>query len=139
MAAVRGANTKPEMTVRAGLHRRGFRYCLHGRGLVGKPDLVFPKHQAVLFVHGCFWHAHSCALFKLPETRREFWLKKLRSNARRDFRVQTGLAESGWRVGVIWECALRGGARIAEDEALETVARWLRGNRRSLVVSGRPE
>jgi len=109
MAAVRSADTKPEMIVRRGLHARGLRYRLHDRRLPGKPDLVFPSSKAVVFVNGCFWHAHrGCRYFKLPETNRRAWLRKLAGNRRRDRHDHLRLRVMGWRVIVVWECELRG-------------------------------
>ena len=84
MSRVRGRDTKPEMLIRRELHARGLRYRLHDRKLPGRPDLVFPKYRTALFVHGCFWHAHGCALSKLPVTRQEFWKQKLDGNGARD-------------------------------------------------------
>src|SRR3954470_16295918 len=78
MAGIRGTNTAPEMILRRALHAEGFRYRLHDRRLPGKPDMVFPRHHAVIFAHGCFWHGHDCHLFKWPSTRPEFWQTKIR-------------------------------------------------------------
>src|SRR5690349_4259655 len=108
MSGIRGKNTRPELILRSGLHRRGFRFRLHPADLPGKPDLVFPKHQAVLFAHGCFWHGHDCHLFKWPRTREEFWRTKIEQNRKVDERAQTRLGQAGWRQAVVWECALKG-------------------------------
>ena len=108
MSRIRGTNTKLEVLVRSALHARGFRFRLGGSGLPGKPDLVLPKYKAVVFVHGCFWHGHSCPLYRLPKTRPEFWSDKIDSNRQRDARVELQLQDSGWRVEVVWECSLRG-------------------------------
>lgn len=109
MAAIRGENTRLEMTVRRGLHARGLRYSLHGKKLPGKPDLVFPSRKTVLFVHGCFWHAHEgCAAFRLPKTRPDQWAAKLYGNRNHDVRVKDSLETLGWRVLVVWECEIRG-------------------------------
>ena len=105
MAAIRGKDTKPELLIRRGLHAKGFRYRLQGRGLPGRPDLVLPKHHAVIFVHGCFWHRHDCPLFRWPQTRQEFWREKIDGNARRDANAIGLLLDTGWRVGIVWECA----------------------------------
>lgn len=106
MAAIRGKHTRPEMVVRRALHALGLRYRLHAR-LPGRPDLVFPKHRAVLFVHGCFWHRHTCANGRVtPRTRAEFWKAKLTGNAERDRRNRHALRKAGWRVLVIWECEI---------------------------------
>jgi len=126
MSRIRGRDTKPEMLVRQGLHARGLRYRLHDRKLPGRPDLVFPRHGAVVFVHGCFWHAHGCALSKLPATRQEFWRQKLEGNAARDRRSIEVLQAAGWRVLVIWECALRGPERLRDEAVLDSAADYIR-------------
>jgi DNA mismatch endonuclease (patch repair protein) len=125
MAGIRGKNTKPEILIRKALSARGFRYRLHGRKLPGHPDLVFARRKAVIFVNGCFWHRHECTLFKWPGTRREFWQTKLARNAEKDAEVLADLAERGWRVLVVWECALRGRTRLGEGEAISAIADWL--------------
>jgi DNA mismatch endonuclease, patch repair protein len=126
MSRIRGRDTKPEMLVRQGLHARGLRYRLHDRKLPGRPDLVFPRYGVAVFVHGCFWHAHGCTLSKLPATQRDFWKTKLEGNAARDRRAIDALQTAGWRVLVIWECALRGPARRAESEVLNAASTWIR-------------
>lgn len=96
------------MLVRRELHRLGFRFRLHDPRLPGKPDLVLRKHSAVIFVHGCYWHRHEgCRYATTPATRREFWLTKFEANVQRDRREQESLRAAGWRVFVVWECALR--------------------------------
>lgn len=107
MAAIRGKNTKPELTVRHGLHREGFRFRLHRHDLPGKPDIVLPKYRAVILVHGCFWHVHGCANSVAPKTRPEFWREKLNGNKSRDQRNRRQLTAMGWRVLTVWECQLR--------------------------------
>lgn len=108
MSGIRGRDTAPELLVRHGLHQRGLRYVLGGRGLPGRPDLVFPSRRTVVFVHGCFWHRHSgCRYAYMPKTRPEFWAAKLGGNADRDARNASRLKELGWHVEVIWECALK--------------------------------
>ncbi|WP_375791347.1 very short patch repair endonuclease [Bradyrhizobium sp. vgs-9] len=130
MSGIRGKNTKPEILLRKLLHNRGFRYRLH-TGLPGKPDLVFPKYDAVIFVHGCFWHRHECHIFKWPSTRPEFWRTKIEGNALRDRRNAAALEEKGWRVGIVWECSLRSRdqARIADR-----CARWLKSSSKHLEI-----
>lgn len=107
MSSVRSKDTKPEIAVRHCLFSRGFRYRLHRRDLPGSPDLVFPKYSAVIFIHGCFWHQHDCPKSRLPETRLEWWKAKLEGNRRRDELSIRCLREQGWRVLIIWECAIR--------------------------------
>lgn len=132
MSGIRGKNTKPELLLRSSLHRAGFRFRLHDRHLPGRPDLVFPKHRAVVFVHGCFWHAHEgCRYFKVPSTRQEFWRSKFSANRRRDARDIQSLDEQGWRIGVVWECA----TREAPDLSVQQVAEWLTSDVKQLEVS----
>jgi DNA mismatch endonuclease (patch repair protein) len=126
MAGIKGKDTKPEMQVRSYLHRAGFRYALHRRDLPGKPDLVLPKFRVVIFVHGCFWHQHhGCSIAVMPSTRREFWELKLEGNRSRDERVVASLRDAGWRVGVVWECALR----KAAHSTLEALVAFLMSDR----------
>jgi DNA mismatch endonuclease, patch repair protein len=137
MAGIRGKDTKPEMIIRRGLHAKGFRYVLHDKRLPGKPDLVFPKYRAVVFVHGCFWHGHGCHLFKWPKSRRGFWRKKIERNQEIDNNAIAILEKSGWRCCVIWECSLKGAARLPVASAVERIIAWLGSSRRGLVVRGR--
>lgn len=108
MASIRGKDTKPELVVRQYLHAKGFRYRLHSRNLPGKPDLVLRRWSAAVFVHGCFWHGHvGCRYFRLPGTRTEFWARKIHGNIERDEQAVDALSRLGWRVFIVWECALR--------------------------------
>lgn len=126
MSRIRGKDTKPEMLLRRGLHKLGFRYRLHVRNLPGCPDLVFPSLRAAVFVNGCFWHGHSCPMFKLPETRTDFWAKKINANRERDKRALDALHASGWRAFVLWECSVRGHNKGNLNNVIEEVASWLR-------------
>lgn len=115
MAGIQGKNTKPELLVRKYLHGRGLRYRLHAQELPGKPDLVFPKYRAVVFVHGCFWHQHKgCKYASKPQTRTEFWNHKLSENVKRDSYQIAALERLGWRVFVVWECELQEGSSRLE-------------------------
>jgi len=105
MANIKSMGTNPELMIRSGLRRRRFRFRLHDKSLPGSPDLVFKRWNAVIFVHGCFWHAHECNNFKWPKTRVEWWREKLLGNRIRDERNMVLLSDMGWRYGVIWECA----------------------------------
>ena len=108
MVAVAGKNTKPEMIVRRIVHALGFRYRLHVDSLPGKPDLVFPRLRAVVFVNGCFWHQHrGCRKSKRPTTNRSFWDEKLSRNKARDKQNKRRLTSLGWTYLVIWECQTR--------------------------------
>ena len=133
MSGIRGKNTKPELMIRKALHARGFRYRLHCK-LPGKPDLCFPKYRAVIFVHGCFWHAHQgCKYAKTPSTRTEFWTAKLQGNIERDRRATDKLAEMGWRVLNVWECSTRDPEAVAGlSEALQ---RWIDSDARIGEIS----
>jgi len=98
---------KPELAVRKMAHAMGYRFRLHRRDLPGKPDIVFGPRQAVIFVHGCFWHQHDCRDGHRPKSNTEYWNPKLRRNVERDAKVRAQLEEGGWRVLVIWECEVR--------------------------------
>lgn len=104
MSSVRAKNTKPELRVRSIAHALGYRFRLHRNDLPGKPDLVFPGRKSVIFVHGCFWHGHTCKREKMPKSNVDFWNEKIVKNRSRDATVQASLAALGWRSLVIWEC-----------------------------------
>jgi len=108
MRAIRKTNTKPEIAVRRLLHAMGLRFRLHRRDLPGSPDIVLPRHRAVVLVHGCFWHQHAgCRHANVPRTRPEYWLPKLARNVQRDAEAEAALQALGWRVLVIWECEIK--------------------------------
>lgn len=108
MARVRGKNTKPEIVVRRMLHAMGKRFRLFRRDLPGRPDIVLPRHDLAIFVHGCFWHRHEgCRLSSTPKTRIDFWTNKFATNVARDARNMEALRALGWRIGVVWECETR--------------------------------
>ena len=136
MAAIRSKDTKPEMIVRRGLWKRGFRYRLNHKRLPGHPDLVLRKYRTCIFVNGCFWHGHNVQLetaqidngqliiensecCKIPKTNREFWVAKIRRNKERDKEEQKKLAEMGWHCITVWECELKPSKR---EETLESIA-----------------
>ena len=133
MSRIRGKNTKPEMVIRHGLHGRGLRYRLHRAGLPGKPDMVFPKYRAAVFVHGCFWHGHECSLFKWPKTRAEFWTKKISRNRERDQDTLAALNAEGWLVLVVWECALKGRRRRELSDVLTRAEEFVRQGGKSFA------
>ena len=137
MSRIRGRDTQPELVVRCGLHRRGLRFRLHRRDLPGKPDLVLPRFGVVIMMHGCFWHLHGCPRFRWPVTREEFWRAKIESNRERDRMALEGLQEAGWRVLVVWECAMRGTGRRPLDEVLDGCERFVRdGGARVAEIAG---
>ncbi|MCX5817440.1 MAG: very short patch repair endonuclease [Proteobacteria bacterium] len=139
MSAVRGKNTKLETEIRRNLFARGFRYRLHARHLPGKPDMVFPKYSAIIFVHGCFWHYHGCARSTIPENRMEWWQEKLQNNKIRDAKALIELCNDGWRVLVVWECSVRRPG-LDREKALDSVCirvgKFLRSERSFLEISG---
>ena len=105
MAKIKGRDTGPELAVRRTAHRQGLRFRLHRKDLPGTPDLVFSKHQLVIFVHGCFWHRHvGCRFAYTPKSRVKFWTEKFKQNVARDLRNESALISMGWHVAVIWEC-----------------------------------
>lgn len=109
MKLIRGKNTAPEMLVRRLVHSMGFRYSLHRRDLAGSPDMVFPRLNKIIFVHGCFWHRHAgtrCRLARLPKSKLDFWKSKLESNRLRDQKNLRALRSTGWKILVVWECQL---------------------------------
>jgi DNA mismatch endonuclease, patch repair protein len=133
MAGIRGKDTKPEVQLRRALHAMGLRFRLHAPHLPGRPDIAFPKYRAAIFVHGCFWHRHqNCKFATVPATRPEFWQAKFESNIKRDKRSVAALLEAGWRVAIVWECALNseGAAAIAQN-----VAAWLNSVDRLMEVA----
>jgi DNA mismatch endonuclease (patch repair protein) len=108
MSRIRSSNTKPEMLVRKFLHANGFRYKLHDKTLPGKPDIVLPKYNTIIFIHGCFWHGHNkCKYFKIPQTRTQWWLDKINRNKANDAKAVKALKKEGWKVITVWECRLK--------------------------------
>lgn len=108
MRAVKSKDTKPELALRKSLHALGYRYRLNVKGLPGKPDLVFPKHHAVIFVHGCFWHGHDCKRgARVPKSNTAYWLEKIARNKLRDKKSAAELKKLGWRVITVWECEIK--------------------------------
>lgn len=125
MARVRNKDTIPELRLRKALFARGLRYRLHRRDLPGKPDLVFPSRKAVIFVHGCQWHWHGCPRCRMPATNTAYWETKISSNQARDRKNVAALRAKGWRVLIVWECALK--ARTL-DSTVDEAACWLHGS-----------
>ncbi len=142
MSRIRAKDTKPEVIVRKQLWARGFRFRLHTRRLAGTPDLVLHKWNALVFVHGCFWHRHEgCTFFRLPKTRTNFWDAKLSANRQRDLAVIEVLLGAGWRVAVVWECAIRlnpteMGSQLAEWLANEGMGADIRAHQGAVVIGG---
>jgi DNA mismatch endonuclease (patch repair protein) len=113
MRAVKGKNTTPELVVRRLVFGSGYRYRLHRKDLPGKPDLVFPRLRKIIFVHGCFWHAHTCARgARIPQNNRQYWVQKIQRNAVRDRKNRAALKKLGWEVHIIWECELKDAGKV---------------------------
>jgi len=108
MSRIRGKNTSPELLIRKFLFKKGFRYRLHVVNMPGKPDIVLPRYNTVIFINGCFWHGHEgCKYFVLPKTNTEFWTIKIHRNKENDRKNHYSLNKVGWKVVVIWECQLK--------------------------------
>lgn len=108
MSSVKGRDTGPEKAVRSMLHAMGYRFRLHEKRLPGKPDIVLPRHQKVIFVHGCFWHGHQgCSRSKRPKSNVDFWNHKIDGNIRRDAEIQEKLRMAGWEILTVWQCQIR--------------------------------
>jgi len=137
MAGIQGKDTKPELIIRKALFAKGLRYRLHDSRLPGKPDMVFPKYRAVIFVHGCFWHGHNCRLFKWPSNRDKFWKKKILGNKQRDHKQLDEILSRGWRVLTVWECSLKGLGRRDPSYVIGRLVFWLQSNRRNAVIEGK--
>lgn len=135
MAAIRSRDTKPEMVVRKVLHGMGFRYRIHKKVGKVRPDMLLPKYSAAVFIHGCFWHGHACSHSRIPKSNIGFWSAKIQGNAARDRRNEDEMLELGWRIAVVWECAVRPASR---DATLKTLAGWLRNGEQRLEIAGGP-
>lgn len=111
MSRIRGRDTKPELALRSMLHRIGYRFTVNGpknKQLPGRPDIVLPRYDTVIFVHGCFWHGHeNCRIARIPSSRTEWWKEKIAGNQARDRRNENQLLGLGWHVVTVWECTLR--------------------------------
>lgn len=128
MSGIRSKDTRSEVEIRKKLFRLGFRYRLHNKKLPGKPDIILPKYNAVIFFHGCFWHAHDCHLFKWPSSRVKFWRNKLQRNREKDRENHEALIKLGWNILTIWECSFRGAGINKEKEIekiIKRVVSWL--------------
>ena len=139
MSRVRGKDTKPELLIRRELHAKGFRYRLHDRKLPGKPDLVFPKYKSIIFIHGCFWHGHSCHMFRRPSSHTEYWNRKFARNIERDKRNYRYLEDKGWRILTIWECALSGRTRLPLENVIDMASDWLLFKTAHMEIRGHEE
>ncbi len=126
MAGITGKDTKPELKLRKALHALGYRYRLHQRIEGARPDIVLPRFRAVIFVHGSFWHRHAgCRYATTPSSRPEFWQTKFEQTVERDARQKATLTAAGWRVAVVWECALR--THDGLNTSLLKLTNWMSG------------
>ncbi|MCO5106831.1 MAG: very short patch repair endonuclease [Burkholderiaceae bacterium] len=133
MSGIRGKDTKPELKLRRALHARGYRYRLHAKNVIGRPDLALPKYRAVIFVHGCFWHRHEgCRFTTSPTTRPEFWQDKFLANVTRDKAARSTLLDAGWRVATVWGCALRKPQQV--EAAVKLLEKWLHSGASALEL-----
>lgn len=127
MSRIKSRDTKPELVLRSAMHRKGFRFRVNDTRLPGKPDIVFPKYRAAVFVHGCFWHRHpGCSVATTPKSNTAFWMEKFDRNVARDTRSKEALEASGWRVFTVWECDLKSSVKIAQ--AAQELAEKLRAH-----------
>ena len=130
MAGIRGKDTKPEIIVRRLLHKLGYRFRLHRKDLPGRPDIVLPKWKTVVFVNGCYWHGHeNCELYRTPKTRSEFWEAKIAGNRKRDETNYQRLREEGWKVILIWECAVSKKNSLTDTELAAAMSAAIETNR----------
>jgi len=130
MRRIRSTDTQPEIIIRRALHARGLRFRLHRGDLPGRPDLYFSASRTAVFVHGCFWHLHGCALSKVPTTRTDYWSTKLASNRARDQKNIKALEELGIRVIIVWECAIRSRAGRRVEQVADELEKMIRGSSR---------
>lgn len=138
MASVGQRDTGPELRLRRTLHRLGLRYRLNDRKLPGSPDLVMPRFNTVVFVHGCFWHVHKgCKFATKPSSRMDFWREKFEANQKRDKRNYGSLLKSGWRVLVVWECAIKDNRDKELEKLGIDIAQWLKSKNLYGEVDGK--
>ncbi|WP_246251526.1 very short patch repair endonuclease [Affinirhizobium rhizoryzae] len=130
MARIKGKDTKPEMLVRRGLFRKGYRFRLHRQVGLSRPDIVLGPRKVAIFIHGCFWHQHDrCRHYRLPKSNIEFWRGKLSKNSLRDRQNVEALHRAGWRVALIWECGAR------DPDLIEELSGWIDRTQSFFVAS----
>lgn len=124
MASVRREGTDPERKIRSMLHKAGYRFKLHRKNLPGTPDIVLPKYNTVIFVHGCFWHQHSgCSKSRRPSSNQNYWEKKLDGNIERDKKKIAELKKMGWKAIIVWQCEIEN-----ESEILRKIRAFLQSS-----------
>lgn len=130
MSQIKGKNTKPELLVRRLLHAQGFRFRLHDGKLPGKPDIILPKYNTIVFVHGCFWHGHEgCKYYTVPKTRTQWWLDKISTNKLKDKENESKLNGLGWDVLTVFECELK--SNKLDDTMINLVKKICHGHTRN--------
>lgn len=134
MSSVRAKNTRPELLIRSALFKLGFRFRIHSSRLPGCPDIVLPKHRAVILIHGCFWHGHTCKAGKLPSSNKEFWEDKIAKNQERDRKVISALKELGWKILTVWECSLKGRSKKPFDLLIDEIVDWIQNKDRDETI-----
>jgi DNA mismatch endonuclease (patch repair protein) len=136
MSANRAKNTQPEIEVRRALFKQGFRFRIHDLKLPGRPDIVLTKYRTVIFVHGCFWHGHKCSRRPSSKSNTDFWSDKIQRNRNRDLAVRSELLQSGWRILIVWECAIRRRSPpLSESQDFRTICKWILNGGRLAIIS----
>lgn len=133
MGAIKSSNTLPEIYIRKLLHSEGFRYRINKKSLPGKPDIVLARYKTIVFIHGCFWHKHSCYLGTTPKSNVDFWIKKLDSNVIRDRQNIHSLLEARWKVIIIWGCAIKGKHKLPESTMKSLLFSYIRDSSKGKV------
>jgi len=136
MSRITGKNTEPEMKIRKALHGLDYRYSLHKKNLPGKPDIYFRKYNALIEINGCYWHGHDCHFFKWPQNNKEFWKKKIGRTKERDGNNFRKLQDMGYRLLVIWECAIKGKTSLDFEVLIESVIKWLHSDIQFKEIEG---
>ncbi len=136
MARIRSRDTRIEVAVRKALFARGYRYRINVGRLPGRPDIVLAGRRVAIFVHGCFWHGHDCALFRIPLTNRPFWEAKIARNRERDIEAGARLRKAGWRVATVWECAVRGKGMDGLAGVTAKLSVWMEGRTAAIGIRG---
>jgi DNA mismatch endonuclease, patch repair protein len=137
MSGIGAKDTKPELLVRSLLHKMGYRFRLHRKDILGKPDIVLFKWLTLIFVNGCYWHGHiNCNLFRLPKSRIQFWTTKIQGNRDRDNRHYFSLNKEGWKIIVVWECAIVRSKRLTRENLSTALSSALHSNKKFIEIRG---
>jgi DNA mismatch endonuclease (patch repair protein) len=136
MARIRSHNTKPELIIRKLLFLNGYGYRLHYKKLPGSPDLALTKYKVAIFVNGCFWHYHGCPISHLPKANSPYWVNKIKRNLLRDKENCRSILALGWRILIIWECAVSGKLRLSEEQLVSKILLFINGKNEAEAISG---